>query len=224
MAKKKISFRIEIRDLLDPTTWMVPYSDLMTALLVFFIMLYAYSLLGPKHFEKMVSSLQKEFAGKKQVQTIEKVEKETELVEKMVTYIEEKELTQYAKVEINATRIKISLANPVLYEIGSAELKPEAISTLNEIVKYLKELDAPVIVEGHTDNLPIRAGGRYRSNWELSAGRAFSVIRYFIDSGIKPEGLSAYGYGEYRPLAPNDSEENRAKNRRIEINILRETK
>ena len=223
MKKKKVSSRVGIRDLLNPTTWMLPYGDLMTALLVFFIMLYAYSILGPAHFEKMVSVLQKEFGGKdvKQLETIKKVEKETEFAERMVTYLEEKELTEYAKVEINTTRIKISLANPVLYEIGSAELKPKAVSTLKEIVKYLQGLDASVIVEGHTDNIPIR-GGKYRSNWELSAARAFSVIRYFIDSGIKPERLSTCGYGEYRPVAPNDTEENRAKNRRIEINIIRE--
>lgn len=215
MNRKKDSSRLDVRDLTDPTTWMVPYGTLVTMLMIFFTVLYSYAYHGSVRYEKMLSSLSKE-SGKVTL----KEEKETELAKKVEDYIQEKGLKEFAKVEMNAEKVKISLTNPVLFDIGAAELKKEAFTTLNEIIKYLQGMDNPIIVEGHTDNIPIR-GGRYRSNWELSAARAFSVIRYFIDKDIKPERPSALGYGEYRPVAPNDTEENRAKNRRIEITVLR---
>jgi chemotaxis protein MotB len=82
-------------------------------------------------------------------------------------------------------------------------------------------MDNPVVVEGHTDNVPI-SSKKYRSNFELSAARAFSVINYFINTEkMSPEKFSTFGYGEYRPVSSNDTEEGRAKNRRIEINIIR---
>ena len=82
-------------------------------------------------------------------------------------------------------------------------------------------MENPIIVEGHTDNVPI-SSAKYRSNFELSAARAFSVINYFINSEkIAPVRFSTFGYGEYKPVASNETESDRAKNRRIEINIIR---
>ncbi|MCX7910505.1 MAG: OmpA family protein, partial [Endomicrobia bacterium] len=109
---------------------------------------------------------------------------------------------------------------PVLFDIGKAELKDTALSVLSEVAESLKPVSNEIVVEGHTDNLPIY-GGRYRSNWELSAARAFSVRDYLIKQGIDERRISCVGYGEYRPVAPNDTEENRAKNRRIEIKIIK---
>jgi len=117
--------------------------------------------------------------------------------------------------------VRIMLADPVLFDLGESELKPFAIPVLHQVAGLLKDIPNAVVVEGHTDDRPI-IGAKFRSNWELSAARAFSVIRYFIEEeNIKPERLSALGYGEHRPLYPNDTEENRARNRRIEINIVR---
>jgi len=213
--KKKLSLleETDVREFVDPSTWVIPYGSLMTILMILYTILYGYAHFGSTQYEKTISSLQKNAGG-------EQKNLETDLAKKIETYLDEKGLDKYAKVEINAQKVKIMFTNPVLFDLGSAELKPAAIPTLNEIVKYLQGMDNPIIVEGYTDNLPIYAG-EYHSNWELSAARAFSVIHYFIENGIKPEKLSALGYGEFRPLAPNDSEENRAKNRRIEIIILR---
>ena len=113
------------------------------------------------------------------------------------------------------------LANPVLFGLGESELKPSAILVLHQVAVLLKDIPNAVLVEGHTDDKPISRGD-FHSNWELSVARAFGVIRYFIEEeNIPPQRLSAVGYGEYKPLYPNDTEENRAKNRRIEINIVR---
>jgi chemotaxis protein MotB len=162
---------------------------------------------------------------------------ETQVAEKLTN-----ELSKFAKVEINAQRIRIFLPSPVLFETGKVDLKPEAIDTLKEIAKSIKTIKNVIIVEGHTDNIPLR-GGRYGTNWELSAARAFSVIRYFIEQeNIPPARFSVYGYGEFRPAPENQknhpeiekeedmkkvidilngTEEERARNRRIEINIIR---
>ncbi|MDO8734633.1 MAG: flagellar motor protein MotB, partial [Elusimicrobiota bacterium] len=161
----------------------------------------------------------------------EKKEKETDAAAKIESFIKDKDLTKYAKVETNAQRIKISLSNPILFDSGSSELKSAATPALKEIARLIGTMENPIVVEGHTDNVPISssprsrfgvAGAKYRSNFELSAARAFSVINYFIQSEkISPERFSTFGYGEFRPVAPNDTDENRAKNRRIEINIIR---
>ena len=211
--KERISpTQAKSRELIDPTAWMVPYGNLMTILLIFFLVLYSYAYMSNPKYEKALQRIKKELSR----ELVNKPE-DTEIAEKL-----QKELERFGTVLISARKIKIDLPAPILFASSRAELKPEAIEVLQKIGNVLKDSPNKIIVEGHTDNVPI-AGGKYSSNWELSAARAFSVINYFVkDIGIKPERLTAYGYGEFRPVVPNDSEENRAKNRRIEITILRE--
>ena len=117
--------------------------------------------------------------------------------------------------------VVIHFTDRVLFDLGKAELKPEAKEVLQLVAQELKAWPNHIRVEGHTDNLPIRTAP-YPSNWELSTARATEVLRYLIDvGGLAPERMSAAGYGEYRPIAPNDSEEGRAKNRRVDIVLLR---
>lgn len=149
------------------------------------------------------------------------VKKEEQAIKNMLDYVEDRRLRSFATVKVSEQRVKIMLADPVLFDLGESELKRPAMPILHQVAGLLKDIPNAIMVEGHTDDRPI-TGGKFRSNWELSAARAFSVIRYFIDEeNIPAEGLSAVGYGEYRPLYPNDTEENRARNRRIEINIIR---
>jgi len=191
---------------------MVPYGNLMTILLIFFLVLYSYAYLANPKYEKALERIKKELSKE-----LANKPEDTEIAEKL-----QKELEKFGTVMISATRIKVDLPAPILFDSGKAELKTESLEVLKKIGNILKDTQNKIIVEGHTDNVPI-AGGKYSSNWELSSARAFSVIKYFVkDIGINPERLTAYGYGEYRPLVPNDTEENRAKNRRIEITILRE--
>jgi len=127
----------------------------------------------------------------------------------------------FSNVEVSEEEIKIVLPSPVLFDSGSADLKPAIESSLHEIAVLIKKVNNRVVVEGHTDNMPINAGA-FDSNWELSSARAFSVIRYLIDKeGVSPAQLSALGCGEFRPVAPNDTTENKTKNRRIEIKIIK---
>jgi chemotaxis protein MotB len=111
----------------------------------------------------------------------------------------------------------IALPNDVLFDSGRTDLKPEAKASLAKVAEVLAGIsDRHFLVAGHTDNVPIHTS-RFASNWELSTERAVEVTRLLISQGMRPEVLAAAGYGEFDPVAPNDSADHRALNRRIEI-------
>ena len=205
------------------SAWLIPYGNMMTVLMVFFLILYVFSYQADTAtYERVVTKIQQEFAlmGEK-AEKIAKKAQEAEQVEKMANYFAEKGFDRFARVEIDAERVRVTLANPVLFSLGEAVLKEEAKLLLKPISELTRILPPRIIIEGHTDNIPI-FGGKYRSNWELSADRAISVVKYMIgEEKVAPERFAVAGYGEFRPIAPNDTEENRGKNRRIEIVLLR---
>lgn len=118
--------------------------------------------------------------------------------------------------------VVITFVDEVLFDSGKAIIKPGAYDVLNRVADILKDkvADKNIGVEGHTDNQPIKYSG-WKSNWELSTARATSVLHYLVDNcGITPERLQATGYGEYRPVASNLTQDGKQKNRRVEIIIL----
>jgi len=140
-------------------------------------------------------------------------------------------LEQKFSQEINDKQIKlqmmekglvITVVGDLLFDSGKAKIRVEAYPLLNKVSAILKDNMAQfnVGIEGHTDNVPIKHSG-WKTNWELSTSRALSVLHYLVkDQGIAPERLSAIGYGEYRPVASNDTKDDRKQNRRVEIVIL----
>ena len=126
-----------------------------------------------------------------------------------------------ARLEIGENKIRIVFMAPVLFDPGDASLKSGSLPILQEIVASLNDLPNAVQIEGHTDDRPLGKGAKFDSNWELSAARAFAVLRFLEINGIAQQRLSAIGYGEFHPLEKNDTPEGRMTNRRIEINILR---
>ncbi len=120
-------------------------------------------------------------------------------------------------------KLTVDVVDKILFDSGQAEVKPEGLAVLKRVVEILMTVTDKVIrIEGHTDNIPI-AGAlakRYPTNWELSAARALNVTRYLEKEGIDPSILSAAAFGEYQPVAENDTPEGRAKNRRIAIILL----
>ena len=114
----------------------------------------------------------------------------------------------------------IRLSDAILFDPGNANVSKSAIPVLQNIGTIISKTPYDIRIEGHSDNLPINTL-EYPSNWELSTSRAIKVLQYFIDkNNISPNRLSAGGYAEYKPMVPNDSRENRAKNRRVEIKIF----
>ena len=120
-------------------------------------------------------------------------------------------------------KLTVDVLDKILFDSGQAEVKPEGLAVLKRVVEILMTVTDKVIrIEGHTDNIPI-AGSlakRYPTNWELSAARALNVTRYLEKERIEPSILSAAAFGEYQPVAENDTPEGRAKNRRIAIILL----
>ncbi|MCK4462957.1 MAG: OmpA family protein [Candidatus Omnitrophica bacterium] len=136
----------------------------------------------------------------------------------------EKRLRGKVGLELQERGLVITLANNILFNSGKAKIKEEAYPILDKISKVIKT-KAPnknIGVEGHTDNVPIKYSG-WKSNRELSTARANNVYHYLVDvGGLPPARLTTMGYGQYKPIASNDTEEGRAKNRRVEIVILPE--
>lgn len=129
------------------------------------------------------------------------------------------------KVEMGDRGLVITFLAEVLFDSGKAKLKDDSLETLGKVSGVLNSTvrDLNVGIEGHTDNVPITKSN-WKSNWELSTARALSVLHYMVnDQSIDPNRLSATGYGEYRPVADNDSAEGRQKNRRVEIVIIPRT-
>ena len=118
-------------------------------------------------------------------------------------------------------RLTINMVDRVLFDSGRAQIKPAGMKVLKQVSDVLNKVtDKQIRIEGHTDNVPIstKLQDRYKTNWELSTARATTVVRYLIDEGgLQPQALSAVGYADTHPIAPNDSDEGRASNRRIEI-------
>lgn len=195
--------------------WLISWADFLTLLFTFFVALYALSTVDKQKAEDLSVSLKKVF--KIMDPPIKKDIEKPDVIKEL-----EKALSQYPEITIkeNYRGYVITVQDIVLFKSGEYELNESSKEVLNKIVAALKMLPNKISIEGHTDNIPVK-GMTLRSNWDLSALRALSVLYYFKDSGISPDRLSATGYGEYRPIADNETEEGRAKNRRVEIVLQR---
>lgn len=211
--------------------WAVTYGDLMSYLMIFFLILFTFSMgksssptTEKKQYHASLVSIQKVFGGKGSSADYERMiqrEREESMVSQLKQSMDKSDLSQYAKIETWDKKVRLVLADAVMFDSGQAKLKKTATKVLSEVATQIKTVPNPVVVEGHTDNMPVR-GGAYSSNWELSMARAYAVLRFFEEQGISPNRLAGIGYGQYKPQADNMSPEGRAKNRRIEIDLIRE--
>jgi len=143
----------------------------------------------------------------------------------------DQQLNQSLQAEVNANqvqirqlqnRLEVTMVNDILFPEGGWELSERGHRSLNKVVPALQGVTGKqIVIEGYTDDLPILAplSARFPSNWDLSAARAISVVRYLVDQGIDPNQLSAVAFGKYHPIAPNDTPGGRQQNRRINIAI-----
>lgn len=223
--------------------WSLTYGDFMSLLLCFFVLLFALSTIDVARFKEIVSSIQGALGvleGGPRVfhpSEIPVPKPPSQLSPSGVVQLKlaglmkeiERKLIEQAhlspekvSVRIDERGLVVTFLDNVFFDIGKANLRPEMIPVLDALAEVLKKIPNAVRIEGHTCDLPINTP-QFPSNWELSAARAIAVLRYLVEKqGIPPERLIAVGYGQYRPLVPNTSEENRRKNRRVEVVILRE--
>jgi len=200
--------------------WMLPYSTLMLTLVILFIMFYAFSAMNSVEYETALSNMAETNPNDPRVK---QMKQEIALAQNIRDFIKKNNLADKISLNITPHNIEIKMASFALFDSGSAELKQDILFFLDYLNGQLKPMSNMVIAEGHTDNVPIHTQ-QYNSNWELSSARAFSVIYFFINKGIPPDRLVAHGFGEYRPAFSNEKEEDRAKNRRIEITVVRGVK
>ncbi len=243
MAKKEK--KIEIKQGL--AEWMGTYGDMVTLLLCFFVLLFASSSVDAEKFKQIASSFSNnnivimpeqtagvldalgngivempEVKGNSDKEFEQQGKEEMDnMAENFKTYFAENDLQDKIEIEQNDRYITLNFKDGILFESGSSDLKPEAINVLSLVAdELLKYPDNNIKIEGHTDNMPINTE-KYPNNWYLSAARAISVATYFTDTkGFSPDRISTEGYGEYKPKAPNDTPENRAINRRVEIKVI----
>ena len=202
--------------------WMTSYSDVVTSLLAFFVLIISISTIDQRKIEYIQESIQKEVLKKSYEKPFVSLE------DKLKDVINNKNLQEDVFVEADNTGINITFSSGVLYQSGSANLLKNMKPFLNEMSKMIKEMkyeDILIEVEGHTDDVPIKTV-EFPSNWELSASRATHVVRYFMDNGIAKNKLKASGFADSRPKVPNiiegkPSKENRAINRRVKVSVRR---
>jgi chemotaxis protein MotB len=217
--------------------WLLTYVDLITLMMAFFVVMFAMAKVDSAKYAAVSDSLRMALGspnnsiidlngrgypggpggdsrapgdGKGSLASLRK---------SFTKLIHDKNLEGSVVIRSKEHSITLALADNLLFDVGSAQLTNRSRQLLDAIASILYETDNPIRIEGHTDNTPIH-NAKYISNWQLSTDRATNVIMYLIEKyGFSPERLSASGYGEYKPLFPNDTPEHRAKNRRVDFVI-----
>lgn len=223
--------------------WLITYADLITLLLIFFVVMYAMSNVDAQKFRAIAQSLTEALGGGGMVLDYPGITvapgvgvtgqqsearqncEEGLLLEKiesqLQTLIEEQGLRATVSVRSEERGVVLSIQDTALFPLASAELTPQAREIVHKVGLILLQTTNYVRVEGHTDNLPIH-NTHFPSNWELSVARSCSVVQHLIhDLHFPSERLSATGYGEYRPIATNGTAQGRQQNRRVDFVVLR---
>ncbi|WP_242394597.1 OmpA family protein [Anaeromyxobacter oryzisoli] len=210
-----LSRKRQTEDENDSSLWLVTYSDMVTLLLSFFILMYSFSVMTDQRKQQLVNELRTVSANTRVVR-----EQPREDLEEAAREIAAQFQKDKAFVENTETEVTVGLSSEVTFASGDAALSDAGRGALVRVAAILGKLPNTIRVEGHTDSIPVR-GGRFSSNWHLSAARAQSVVRLLLENGVDARRLQVVGYGDVRPRAANETPEGRAQNRRIEIKILR---
>jgi chemotaxis protein MotB len=243
MARKRYETESENHD-----RWLISYADLITLLFAFFVVMYAISVVNEGKYKIFAVSLDKAFTGKEtnvvmvpgQVQPMsnlaaptmaspatrkrnEALRREREALKKLAQELSAAlgPLVKEGKVRVTQTALGVSVEinASVLFDPGEARLAPDSEQALRALGVVLRNDTHALQVEGHTDDTRIDTA-LYPSNWELSAVRASSVVRLFIDSGVAPQRLTAVGRASNLPVSSNDTAQGKARNRRVTVTIL----
>jgi chemotaxis protein MotB len=211
--------------------WMCTFADLMSLLLCFFVLLLSFSNTDPQKYKVVAGSMEEAFGVQKKMRVMDSpygqdimakdfksvpLEIQTQIMDMISSEISSGMIDVEPAPEEITLRIKDSIA----FDFGKAVIKKPFYPILDKLGGIFKGMDVVVFVSGHTDNLPVRKGLQFDSNWDLSAARAVNIVEYWTDRfKIPAEKLSAAGFADGRPLATNDTVEGRAKNRRVEFKI-----
>jgi chemotaxis protein MotB len=226
--------------------WLLTYSDLITLLLILFVLFFSMSTIDKKIYEKIAAALNSQFQNSDVIVTTDKpaaVKKPTkpteetpldlerlreqervlkESLQALQKFIAKNNLQKNITLKDTPRGIAITLKDLFLFDTGKADLKAIAYPLLDQLSNVFVEVENKISIEGHTDNRPLFTGSIYTDNWGLSSARSLSVLRYFVyEKQLPAKSLLSTGYADTVPVVANDSDANRAKNRRVEIVILR---
>lgn len=215
--------------------WLLTYSDLITLLMIFFVIMYSMSNIDKEKYKKLAESLNEslggvgtnantEFKGNSNVEGTKTNSNNennlSQLKEEVDKYIKENDLNDLIVAIEYKKGLVISFKDNILFNPGEDILKNKYLEILKEVGKIIQNVDTYIRVEGHTDNVKM-SNEKFKSNWELSSARANSVVHFLVDNNyVSPDKISAVGYGEYRPVATNDTSEGKSKNRRVDILLI----
>ena len=194
--------------------WIMTFADMMSLLMVFFILLYSIAAMNVSKFKTAI------LGEEVTTQNIRDLVDDLEITKSI------QQLTGMGETDIvpinEEEKVVLTVPSVSLFKPGRADLQQEGRPALDRVIETIKkQKNFKTHIQGHTDDVPIFTD-RFPTNWELSAARATAVLRYFIDKGIEPEKLTATGYADTFPLASNDSEIGRSSNRRVEFVLEKE--
>ncbi|UZP67859.1 OmpA family protein [Desulfovibrio mangrovi] len=220
--------------------WLVTFADLTTLLLVFFVLLFSMSVIDEKRFTDSFLTVREVFGGKDKdllTTTVRKddaaildsvrlqkqlIESQRKVFSDVRTFMNQKGVEGKIGAVFDEGVITLRVPSGVLFGKGEVEISPEGQETLGALRDFfLKNKTQTINIKGYTDDTQPLPGSRFKDNWEISALRAVNALRFFVRSGIESNRLTATGLGDLDPLLPNTSEENRAKNRRVEFVLER---
>jgi chemotaxis protein MotB len=244
MARRKKRIDHDNRD-----RWLISYADFVTLLFAFFVVMYSISSVNEGKYKVFSDSLNTAFSIRPSPANTSTITNEQEQQEQLLKALVDKRTARLGEqqrkiqermkklssglkdvmsplinqhlVNINLTKrgIEVDISASLLFKTGEATLQPGALDVLRQVSVVLSTEELPIEVEGHTDDVPIMTV-QFPSNWELSSARASSVVRLMINNGVPEKRLAVVGLASNQPLVPNDSPENRARNRRVSITIV----
>jgi chemotaxis protein MotB len=208
--------------------YLITYSDLITLLLGLFIILYAISNIDSKKYQEVLNAFGTTFGSSRQILNINTANNNNSVVSvpqlkaKLSQIISEHNYGDFVKLEENERGITIHIMDHILFNSGSARLEKKSFEVLSKLAEVIRVLPNDLRIEGHTDNVPINSS-EFPSNWHLSVARALSTAYFLMNTEKLPQDkLQVVGYSEYKPIASNDNPEERSKNRRVDIIIIKE--
>lgn len=210
--------------------WLVSYADFITLLFAFFVLMYSVSQVSEQKYEELSEVLEATFSNiadatpkvsPDESKNEDKLADLTEISEDIVAALSGLVSTSDAVVHGNEAWIEVALDANLLFSSGKSEPNPKGVAAFKKVAGVLSPFENAVSVAGHTDNIPI-ANSQFNSNWQLSTGRAVEIVTLLEKNGVSPERLSATGYGEFRPIADNSTNEGRTANRRVVLRIAKD--
>jgi len=210
-------FRPKYDDVRSQNIWLTVYADMITNLVLLFLSLYSLVMMGNDAIIKAVQSMKLE-----EITKAKDLPKNLDLTDVAGLLRDEFKSSTDISIKEEAGATRISFGENVLFPSGSAMLRSQSLPIIQTLANLIRLVPFTIVVEGHTDDVPIREGAEFNDNWELSLARAMAVVKVLTTSDIPPNQIAAAAYGSFHPVASNLTTSGRKLNRRVEVALFKE--